>query len=149
MSAPANPLAALLADWLPATGADVVRHGYEAHGRDYAFVLGLASGLCEVTFTHVVELAYETRVRDELWPLSWDDIFTDYEQWRRAGEPDGYVWAAPLSTAYPGIRAPAWSREAHAWTHRLKRPMFSMSIETDRFRLALVFHDVRTRWLSE
>jgi hypothetical protein len=128
----------------------VLRHGYAPHGRDYVIEvhdeIGPEAGLYELIFTHVPECHCETRVKDEAWPRSWDDVFTDHDRWRAEGEPDGHVWLT-WSHAAPGFRAPAWSQEAHAWTHRLKRPIFSMSVETDSFRIALMFHDVRVRRL--
>jgi hypothetical protein len=74
-----------------------MRHGFADHGRDYVFIIedciGTNSGTHELVFTHVVEVRYETRVRDVSWPKSWTDEFIDYQAWRAAGEPDGYVWA--------------------------------------------------------
>ena len=43
-------------------------------------------------FTHCVEAECRTRVGDNVWQKSWDDLFLDYEKWIAAGEPDGYVW---------------------------------------------------------
>jgi hypothetical protein len=39
-----NPLAALLADWLPAIDAGVLAHRFADHGRDYLFVLQASMG---------------------------------------------------------------------------------------------------------
>jgi hypothetical protein len=101
----AHPAEDLLS-WLPALDFAVLEHRIPAHGRDYAMLvqdcLGSDPGTHEVTFTHCVEFHYETRVRDDVWPVSWSDDFTDYERWMEAGEPQGYVWGTNWSNAYPG-----------------------------------------------
>ncbi len=85
----------------------VLGHGLLPHGRDYAFMiedcLGRDPGRHEIVFTHCVALEYETRVRDDVWPVSWADEFLDYQRWIAAGEPDGYVWGSEWSMAYPGV----------------------------------------------
>jgi hypothetical protein len=148
-----NPLAEHLLEWLPAVDVAVLSHGFAAHGRDYSFVLqdstGPKSGTFELTFTHVVQLAHETRVRDDVWPNSWDDVFLEYQQWQAAGEPSGYVWGTNWSLAYPGFEAPNDTPEALAWSQRLGKQMHSMSLETDRFRVVMIFHEVRVRRLSD
>ena len=106
-------------------------------------------GTYELILTHVVELHYETRVHDEVWPKSWDDCLTDYAAWEAAGEPDGYVWGTNWSLAYPGFDTPDDDPVATQWSQRLGKQMFFLALVTDRFRLSLVFHDVRTRKLSE
>jgi hypothetical protein len=148
-----NPLAEALADWLPEIDFGVMRHGFAPHGRDYSFVVevgGAERGATyELTFTHVVQLKYETRVHDQVWPTSWNDVLLDYAAWEAAGHPDGYVWGTNWSLAYPGVSAPDSDVEAEAWSKRLGQPMFAASIETDRFLIDLVFHGVRSRKLTD
>lgn len=148
-----NPLAKHLSDWLPEVDVALLGHGFAAHGRDYRFVIqdsiGPKPGTYELTFTHVVQFAHETRVRDDVWPNSWDDVFLDYERWQAAGEPSGYVWGTNWSLAYPGFEAPEDAPEAVLWSQRLGKTMHSMSLETERFRIAMTFHDVRVRGLSD
>jgi hypothetical protein len=79
----------------------------------------------------------------------WDDCLTDYATWKAAGEPDGYVWGTNWSLAYPGLDTPDDDPVAARWSQRLGKPMFFLALETDRFRLSLVFHDVRVRKLSD
>jgi hypothetical protein len=152
MSTP-NPLTKHLSEWLPDVDVAVLAHGFAPHGRDYSFIIqdsiGPKPGTYELTFTHVVQFHYETRVRDDVWPDSWDDVFLDYQRWRSAGEPSGFVWGTNWSMAYPGIEAPEDSVEAANWTRRLGKQMHAMSLETERFRIALVFHDVRVRRVSD
>jgi hypothetical protein len=153
MASNPNPLAEILSNWLPESDIGVMKHGFADHGRDYVFIVedcvGGSPGTHELVFTHVVNVQYETRVRDDVWPKSWTDEFIDYQAWLRAGEPDGYVWGTNWSTAYPGIAAPASTGEAEKWTKRLGRQMHAMSIETDRFLISMIFHDVRVRKLSD
>jgi hypothetical protein len=73
-------------DWLPEIDFGVMSHGFAPHGRDYVLIVQ-AAGTYEVTLTHVVELHYETRVHDEVWPTSWDDRLTNYAEWEAAGNP--------------------------------------------------------------
>lgn len=143
-----NPLSAFLSDWLPEVDFGVLQHGFAPHGRDYILILQ-AAATYEVTLTHVVEAHYETRVADEVWPVSWGDILTDYTAWEAAGSPDGYVWGNNWSLAYPGVSAPESSPAADGWTARLGRPMWAASVETDRFKLSIIFHSARAKKLSD
>jgi hypothetical protein len=148
-----NPLTRLLKGTLSEYDFGVLEHGFAPHGRDYRFLI--QDSLCrdpgtyELTFTHVVDLKYETRVREKVWPISWSDEFTDYARWRASGEPEGYVFGTDWSLAYPGISIVLGSLEAQDWTKRLMRPMYSASVETDRFYISLVFSDVRHQKLSD
>jgi hypothetical protein len=152
-NAPENPLTGLLKGTLSACDFGVLEHGFAPHGRDYRFVI--QDSLCndpgtyELTFTHVVNLKYETRVGDKDWPISWGDEFTDYERWKASGEPEGYVFGTEWSLAYPGITILSASPDAQDWSKRLQRPMYSASVETDRFRISLVFNEANHRKLSD
>lgn len=148
MTTTSHPLQAMLDDWLPEIDFAVASHGLATHGRDYILLLQ-AMGTYELTLTHVVETHYETRVRDDVWPRSWDDCFTDYEAWQTAGEPDGYVWGSECSLGYPGLELLHNDVRAISWSQRLGKPMHAVSIETERFKLQLVFHGARARKLSE
>jgi hypothetical protein len=148
-----NPLTGLLDGTLSVCDFGVLEHGFAPHGRDYRFVI--QDSLCgnpgtyELTFKHVVDLKYETRVSENAWQISWTDEFTDYEKWKASGEPEGYVFGTDWSLAYPGIKVPHSSPEAQEWSKRLQRPMYSVSFETDRFYISLVFSEVRHRKLSD
>ena len=148
-----NSLADLLKGTLSEYDFAVLEHGFLPHGRDYRFViqdtLCSAPGTYELTFTHVVDLKYETRVGEKVWQISWTDEFTGYAKWKASGEPDGYVFGTDWSLGYPGIKIPLNSPEARDWSKRLQRSMHSASIETDRFYISLVFSEVRHRQLSD
>src|SRR5262249_30876361 len=137
-----HPLTKLHDEWLPAVDFAVMAQGFLPHGRDYVVIVQLANicthpGTYELTFTHVVELRYHTRVRDDVWPESWDDRFTDYKQWMASGEPDGYVWGTNWSLAYPGTKAISESSLAESWSKRIGQKFFEATLETDRFSLGL------------
>lgn len=147
-----NPLDELF-KWLHQIDFAVLAHGFARHGRDYViFVedcLGSDPGQHEIVFTHCVRADYETRVRDDVWPRSWSDEFTDYRRWTAANEPKGYVWGTDWSNAYPGLRAVPDSVQAAEWSRRLGKQMFEATLETDRFFLRLIFHSIRSRKVSE
>jgi hypothetical protein len=148
-----NPLLGLLKGSLSEYDFGVLEHGFAPHGRDYRFVI--QDSLCrdpgtyELVFTHVVDLRYETRVGDTVWRTSWTDEFTDYARWKASGEPEGYVFGTDWSLAYPGITVPAASLEVQGWSERLQHPMYSATVETDRFSISLVFSSLIHRKISE
>jgi hypothetical protein len=144
----AHPMMEVIAEWLPESDFALLQHGFAPHGRDYVLVLQ-ADGTYALTLTHVVELHIETRVRDDVWPISWDDVFLDHGAWKAAGEPGGYVWGTNWSLAYPGLEALADHPEAARWSKRLGKAMHFAAIETDRLRLSAIFHSVRWRKLSD
>ncbi len=100
-------------------------------------------------FTHCVQADCQTRVSDEAWVKSWDDVFLNYEKWEAAGEPDGYVWGTNWSNAYPGLTIVEHSEIAAAWTERIGKPFYELKMETDRFFIRVIFHDIQYRKLSE
>lgn len=131
----------------------VMSHGFAEHGRDYVFVLedsiSARPGGYRLTFTHVVELDYQTALSAETWLASWSDDFTDYQQWETAGEPDGYVFGTNWSLAYPGFDILDQDTAATSWTLKLGRPMFAASVTTDRFKLRIVFHGAHLEQISD
>ncbi len=68
-----NPLTKLLNGALSEYDFGVLEHGFAPHGRDYRFVI--QDSLCndpgtyQLTFTHVVDLKYQTRVAEKVWPI--------------------------------------------------------------------------------
>lgn len=148
-----HPLSRLLQDRLPQIDVGVMRHGFAEHGRDYVLILqnlfGPAPGTYKLTFTHVVQLNYATRVTESAWRLSWTDDFIDYGRWQAAGEPDGYVFGANWSLAYPGFSAIDNDPEAASWSKRLKIQMYAAAVETDLFKIFFIFHDARLEKINE
>jgi hypothetical protein len=141
-----------LLDWLPEFDFALLGHGFRAYGRDYCWhiqdCLGADPGEHEIVFTHCVQADCQTRVRDDVWPSSWDDTFVDYEGWQAAGEREGYVWGTNWSNAYPGLTIVEDSALAAHWTERIGKPFYEITLATDRFFIRLVFHDIRHRKIS-
>ncbi len=138
--------------WFPAMDFAVLAHGFAPHGRDY-FVhvqdcLGRDPGEHRFEFTHIVHLNYETRVLDAVWPSSWEDVFLDYEEWQRSGEPGGYVWGTNWSNAYSGIEVVEPSELADSWARRLGKTFYEVTLETDRFHIRMIFHSIRHKKIS-
>jgi hypothetical protein len=142
-----------LLGWLPKLDFALFGHGFLEHGRDYRWhiqdCLGAVPGEHEIVFTHCVQADCRTRVGDSTWRESWDDGFLDYETWQAAGEPEGYVWGTNWSIAYPGLNIVEDSVIAATWTERIGKPFYEVNLETDRFFILLVFHDIQYRKLSE
>ena len=139
----------------------VVEHGFTRHLRDYDVMVDrIASapkGALDAAtdrhsyvearyryrFTHCVTMTVETKVTDETWRVSWDDHFTDLDAWKRAGEPEGFVFGVCWADAYPGGQLVEDSALAHDWSQRLGQLMHEAVIETSAYTLRLVFHNLR------
>lgn len=145
-----HPVSALTTEWLPEYDFAVLNHGFPAHGRDYQIIIqdsiGPRPGTHRLTFTHVVRADCRTALTAEGWSGSWDDVFLDHEL---SKDLNGYVWGTNWSMAYPGITALIDDDEADGWTRRVGRPMYAATLETDRFKLRLIFHSVRTEMLAD
>lgn len=131
----------------------VLWHGFTEYGRDYLIViedcLGDDPGQHKLFFTHCVHAFVESRVRADVWPMSWGDEFINYEKWRSSCEPEGYVWGTNWSNAYPGITAVEESTIAKEWEGRLGKSMYEITLETDRFFLRLIFHSIKSEKISD
>lgn len=132
----------------------VLHHGFAPYLRDYELLteadwIGDAAGRYRYLFTHCVVADYETRIRDDVWPKSWGDVFTDYDRWLGAEEPDGFVWGTNWALAYPGWEHHADSERAQSWTERLGHEMHEVSVETNTYLLRLVFHEVRVEKVND
>ena len=146
-----DPALVLLLEGWPLFDNAIVRHGFTPYMRDYELeVVAMAAvpgevrsyreGRYRFVFTHCVVAHIATAVRDDVWATSWDNVFTDYGAWERAGCPDGYVWGVNDMAAYPGARHVPDSPRAAEWSRRLARPMHEVRIETNAHDIELVFH---------
>ncbi|MDH4125699.1 MAG: hypothetical protein OEW64_12805 [Gammaproteobacteria bacterium] len=136
----------------------ILQHGFAPHMRDYDVVFEAlwgkekwadAKGTYHLRFTHCPEAATTTAVSDFGWKQAWADVFTDHAQWVAAGEPEGFVWGACWSTAYPGLSYIDESPRARHWSKRLGKPMHEVSIETEAFQLRVVFYDFKVTKFSD
>ena len=101
------------------------------------------AGRYRYLFTHCVIAEYETLVQKETWPISWDDLFIDYDIWEKSGAPGGFVWGVCWASAYPGLEYFKNSERAGLWATQLGHEMHEVSIETNAYMLRLIFHEVR------
>ena len=120
----------------------ILSHGYAPHLRDYHVLVETRYERYLYRFTHCPEAWVTTAVTDEAWRVSWDEHFTDHEAWERAGAPEGFVWGVCWADAYPGISYVESSERARGWSERLAHEMHEVAIETNTFRLGLVFHEL-------
>jgi hypothetical protein len=132
----------------------ILRHGIAPYQRDYIIEAELGGqskhrGHYVFTFTHCVVANLSTTVRDDAWRESWDDLFIDYARWDQAGAPAGFVWGANWSMAYPGPTYVEGSTLAKEWSARFDHPMHEAVIETEAFKLQLVFHDLRAERIGD
>ena len=138
----------------------IVEHHFTDYMRDYDIFVDVVGpipgtyksqviGRCRYRFTHCVLAETKTAVRDKTWLLSWEDTFIDWQAYRDAGEPEGYVFGVKYMNAYPGLLYVTESPTAREWTGRLNKPMHEVDIETDAHNIRLVFHNVEITWTSE
>ena len=139
----------------------VVQHGFTRHLRDYDVIVdriasspksaldaasdhhSYVEARYRYRFTHCVAATVETKLTDETWRVSWNDHFTDLDAWKRAGEPEGFVFGVRWADAYPGGRLVHESVLALDWSRRLGRQMHEAVIETNMWTLRLIFHNLR------
>jgi hypothetical protein len=143
----------------------VVSHGFTDYLRDYDVVIDVPAALPpevpigETTgsyiegryryrFTHCPEAHIVSAVGHDVWRRSWDEVFTDYEAWEAAGNPEGFVWGVKWADAYPGLSYCVDGALAAAWTDRVGHEMHEVAIETNAFTLRLVCHDLRIDQLA-
>jgi hypothetical protein len=94
----------------------IVSHGFTDYLRDYDVVIDVPAALppevpigdtagsyiagrYRYRFTHCPEARVASTVGDEAWRCSWDDVFTDYQAWEAAGNPEGFVWGVNWANA--------------------------------------------------
>ena len=129
----------------------LVFHGFADHMRDYDLYIhatadprtGIAPEHLRYRFTHCVRATATTAVGRDVWPRSLGDEFIDYEEWLRAGEPEGYVWGVKWQVLYPGMRLMPDSDETRSWSAQLGLPFHEVLIETNGHDITLVFSDLR------
>lgn len=129
----------------------LVFHGFADYMRDYDVYVyatadprtGIEPEHLRYRFSHCVRATATTAVRDDVWVRSVGDEFTDYEEWIRSGEPEGYVWGVKWQGLYPGMRLMPESDETRQWSERLGLPFHEVLIETNGHNLAVVFSDLR------
>ncbi len=143
-------LEALLAEYDIFDNA-ILSHGFTDYNRDYLIVAELGygggpKGTYNLLFRGCVEAHYQSAIPREGWSLN--DVLLDYDQWQAAEQSDGYVWAVCYADAYPGWKLVVPSERAERWGQELGIAMRELLIETNVFRLQLVFHDLTVSRIS-
>lgn len=133
----------------PFFDSSIVRHGFTRYNRDYGVVIRINESQFLYTFTHCPAANLTTAVKDQTWQASWDDVFTSYSDWERAGAPKGFVWGVNYANAYPGARLVEESPRASEWSERFGKQMHHAKIVTNTYSLDLIFHDLRVTELEK
>ncbi len=71
-----------------------------------------------------------------------DDVFLDLERAQSEDVPDGFIWGAKHANAYPGWTYVAGSERAAGWSSKTGLPMHEVVIETNVYKLSLVFNSL-------
>ncbi|MEQ7010410.1 hypothetical protein ABN028_29955 [Actinopolymorpha sp. B17G11] len=129
----------------------LVFHGYADYMRDYDVYVyaaadprtGIGPAHLRYRFTHCVKASVTTAVRRDVWPRSLGDEFTEYDEWLRSGEPEGYVWGVKWQCLYPGMQLMPESDETRDWSALLGLPFREVLIETNGHNITLIFADLR------
>ena len=122
----------------------IVGHGFKEYNRDYQIDVeipgtGNETRSIAYLFRGCVEARYEYLAPA---PISMDDTFIDWSRWQAAGSPDGYVWGVNYALGYPGWAYVKQSERAAQWEKLAGIPMHEVTIETNVYRISLVFHDL-------
>lgn len=134
--------------------AAIMKHGFTDYMRDYEIIVGARDGppntdIHRYQFVGTVEAHYATAVRPEFFAASLPDEFVlsgpDYPD---KPDPDGFIWGVRYSNAYPGLEYVPDSELAKRWSNALGIPMHEIVLETEAFRLQLVFAEVRYEFLG-
>ena len=134
--------------------AAIIRHGFVDYMRDYeVLVTGLRPAHTDWHRYHFVGCA-EARVVTALKPEGFaesmpDDNVLSGPEYPEKEVPAGFIWGVRWSCAYPGLSYIDDSPTAHDWSRRLGIPMHEVVIETNVFRLSLIFHDFRYESLGQ
>lgn len=147
-----------LAEYAGFIDVGILNHGFAPHMRDYDVLFEAlwgkkkwadAKGTYRLRFTHCPEATTVTKVSDAGWKQAWSDVFIDHAKWIEAGQPEGFVWGACWSSAYPGLSYIDDSPRAREWSERLREPMHEVVIETEAFQLQVVFNDFMVTKLND
>ena len=128
------------------TDVAILAHGFTPYKRDYFFHIETLwkepfAGQYIVLFRHCYEFTYSTVASGEILSQSWDELYIDFDEYLKAGEPEGYVWGTNHMNAYPGFMLIEKSKKANDWSIKLGKQMQEVEIEAEIFRMNLIFSD--------
>ena len=123
----------------------IYNHAFTDYMRDYQLLARLhvgtgSPGTYTYLFQGCVEVVYELRLPTEAF--SMHELFLDCQRWKSAGSPSGFVWGVKYATVYPGWKYVDPSPRAAQWSQRFNIPLHEVTIETNVYRLSLIFHDL-------
>lgn len=132
----------------------ILSHGFTPYKRDYFFHVETMwkdnfAGQYLIMFKHCYSLQYETIADEKILRQSWDESFIDFEEYLKAGEPEGYVWGTNWSNAYPGFSNLKDSEKAVKWTKDLGKEMKELLVESEIFKINLIYHNWTIEKLNE
>lgn len=132
----------------------ILSHGFTPYKRDYFFHIETMwkdkfAGQYLVVFKHCYSLSYNTIANNEILKQSWNECFIDFEEYLKAGEPEGYVWGTNWSNAYPGFSNLKNSEKATKWTKELGKEMRELIVESEIFKINLIYHNWTIEKLNE
>jgi hypothetical protein len=132
----------------------ILSHGFTPYKRDYFFHIETVwreplAGQYLVLFRHCYDFSYTITAQPEIVVEAWDDLFTDWEKYKQASEPRGYVWGTNHIGAYPGFKKMDHSVKADEWTRKLHRPMNELEVLGEIFKMNLVYFDWTIKKLNE
>ncbi len=125
----------------------ILTHGFTSYNRDYFFHIEAnmwkdeLKGQYMIYFVHCYDLSYQTLANSETLLQSWDECFIDFNEYLKAGEPEGFIWGTNWVNAYPGFSIVENSEKAELWTESLKKPMQELQVLSDVYKINLIFHD--------
>lgn len=132
----------------------ILSHGFMPYMRDYFFLIetrwgGNFSGQYQLLFKYCYELSYKVIPDKDFIKESWDDLFTNFNEWEKANSPDGFVWGTNWSLAYPGFSLVEDSALAQKWSADLGKEMKEMEVETNAYKFNFIFHEWTLKKLND
>jgi hypothetical protein len=128
--------------------AAILRHGFVDYMRDYELIVEgrdpvSRHDLHRYLFVGTVEVAYELALPRYAVESFSDDLVPSGADLANIDVPDGFVWGVRWAAAYPGLKYRVDGLRAQHWSALLGCPMHEVSIETNVYRLQLVFAGIR------
>jgi hypothetical protein len=121
----------------------ILRHGFTAYMRDYEIVAklfhGEDQGVYAYLFRGCVEARYESSIPDGAFLMDDSLVFGESQS---EGQPVGFWWAVNSAEVYPGWTYVAGSERALIWSKKIGLSMHEVMIETNVYKLSLVFNSL-------
>jgi len=121
----------------------ILKHGFTAYMRDYEIVAqlfhGEDQGVYSYLFRGCVETHYESSILEGAFSMDDSLIFEGAET---EDQPVGFYWAVNSAEVYPGWKYVADSERALAWSRKMGQSMHEVMIETNVYKLSLVFNSL-------